>query len=152
MFEYEHTNGCKRPIRFKYFVEDRVQCVKKLDETQFTGAVAGSAKEPYLVTFDLEYPKRSNCDGPFANGHKICKHMVALFFAAFPEEALAYKAAIDAAIQEEAQYREELPDRIERYVNGLTKAELRELILQLIDALPEWEFEQFVRDNTDADD
>lgn len=78
--------------------------------------------------------------------------MVALFFAAFPEEALAYKAAIDAAIQEEAQYREELPDRIERYVNGLTKAELRELILQLIDALPEWEFEQFVRDNTDADD
>lgn len=103
-------------------------------------------------SFDLEHPKRSNCDCPFANGHKICKHMVALFFAALPEEALAYKAAIDAAIQEEAQYREELPDRIERYVNSLAKADLCELTLRLIYELPEWEFEQFVRGNIDFDD
>ena len=32
---------------YEYFIEDKVQFVKKLDDTHFGGAVAGSETEPY---------------------------------------------------------------------------------------------------------
>lgn len=75
--------------------------------------------------------------------------MVAVYFAAFPEEAIKFKAAVDRAIEEEEQYREELPGRIEKYINKLNKAQLRDLALNLIYELPEYEFERFVRDFID---
>ena len=134
---------------YEYFLEDKVKFVKKLDDTHFCGAVAGSETEPYAVTIDIEHPKRSICDCPFANGLKVCKHMVAVYFAAFPEEAIKFKAAIDRAIEEEEQYREELPGKIEKYINKLNKEQLRDLALSLIYELPEYEFERFVRDNID---
>lgn len=134
---------------YEYFMDDKIQFVKKLDDTHFFGAVAGSEAKPYAVTIDIEHPKRSTCDCPFANGLKVCKHMVALYFAAFPEEAIKFKAAIDHALEEEEQYREQLPERIEKYINSLNKTELRDLVLNLIYELPEYEFERFVRDNID---
>lgn len=134
---------------YEYFMEDKVQFVKKLDDTHFVGAVTGSEAEPYSVTIDIEHPKRSTCDCPFANGLKVCKHMVAVYFAAFPEEAIKFKAAIDRALEEEEQYREELPGRIEKYINRLNKTELKDLALNLIYELPEYEFEQFVREFID---
>lgn len=137
---------------YEYYCDGKVRFVTKLDETHYSGAVSGSESEPYNVVIDLEHPKRSTCNCPFANGRKVCKHMVAVFFAAFPEEARRYKAEIDLTIEEEEQYREELPERIERYVNKLTKAELRNIVLELIYELPEYEFERFARDYIDADE
>lgn len=134
---------------YEYFMEDKIQFVEKIDDTHFCGAVAGSKAEPYTVTIDIEHPKRSTCDCPFANGLKVCKHMVAVYFAAFPEEAIKFKAAVDRVIEEEEQYREELPGRIEKYINKLNKAQLRGLALNLIYELPEYEFERFVRDFID---
>ena len=75
--------------------------------------------------------------------------MVAVYFAAFPEEAIKFKNAVDQAIEEEEKYREELPRRIENYVNRRNKAELRDLVLNLIYELPEWEFERFVSEYID---
>ena len=137
---------------YEYYCDGKVRSVTKLDDTHYSGVVTGSSAEPYNVAIDLEYPKRSTCDCPFANGRKVCKHMVAVFFATFPDEAKQYKAEIDFAIEEEGQYREELPKRIERYVNKLTKAELRDLVLTLIYELPEYEFDRFARDYIDADE
>ena len=134
---------------YEYFIEDKVQFVKKLDDIHFVGAVTGSEAEPYAVTIDIAHPKRSTCDCPFANGLKVCKHMVAVYFAAFPEEAIKFKAAIDRALEEEEQYREQLPERIEKYINKLNKAQLKDLALNLIYELPEYEFEQFVREFVD---
>ena len=137
---------------YEYYCDGKVKGVTKLDDTHYSGAVAGSGAEPYSVVIDLDHPKRSTCGCPFANGRKVCKHMVAVFFAAFPEEARQYKAEIDLAIEEEEQYREELPERIEQYVNKLTKSELRDLVLTLIYELPEYEFDRFARDYIDADE
>lgn len=134
---------------YEYFVENKVQLVKKIDCAHICGAVVGSEPDPYIVTLDLEHPKRSNCSCPFANGHKVCKHMVAVYFAAFPEEAMKFKAAIDQEAEKVEKYREELPKRIENYVNQLNRSELRELALRLIYELPEWEFECFVSENID---
>ena len=134
---------------YEYYMEDKVQFVKKLDDTHFGGAVTGSEAEPYAVTIDIAHPKRSTCDCPFANGLKVCKHMVAIYFAASPEEAIKFKSAIDRALEEEEQYREELPGRIEKYINRLNKTQLKDLALNLIYKLPEYEFERFVREFID---
>ena len=138
---------------YEYYCGDKVRSVIKLDDTHYGGAVVGSAAEPYNVVIDLEHTRRSDCDCPFADGRRVCKHMVALFFAAFPEEATQYKAEIDSAADEEERYREELTERIERYLNKLTKAELRELLLSLICELPEYELDRFTDDYyADADE
>ena len=134
---------------YEYFMEDKVQFIKKLDDTHFVGTVTGSEAEPYALTIDIEHPKRSTCDCPFANGLKVCKHMVAIYFAAFPKEAIKFKAAIDRELEEEEQYREELPRKIEKYLNKLNKTQLKDLALNLIYELPEYEFERFVRDYID---
>ena len=75
--------------------------------------------------------------------------MVAIYFAAFPEEAIKFKSAIDRALEEEEQYREELPGRIDKYINKLNKTQLKDLALNLIYKLPEYEFERFVREFID---
>lgn len=72
--------------------------------------------------------------------------MVAIYFAVFPEEAIKFKSAIDRALEEEEQYREELPGRIEKYINRLNKTQLKDLALNLIYELPEYEFERFIRE------
>lgn len=136
---------------YEYYTGGRVCFAAKLDAVHYGGAVSGSEANPYEVVIDLEHPKRSTCSCPFANGRKVCKHMVAVFFAAFPDAAKQYKAEIDQAIKEAERYEEELPERIEQYINKLTKNELCNLALSLIDQLPEYEFDCFVRDYIEAE-
>ena len=111
--------------------------------------VSGSETEPYNVMMDLAHPRHSECNCPFANWHKVCKHMVEVFFAAFPEDTSQYMEEIRHTIREEELYREKLPARIEKYLNNLTKAELKDLALSLIYELMEYEFDCFVRDYID---
>jgi len=129
---------------FEYYQNQKVCYSEKLDESHYGGVVKGSSSNPYKVVIDLEHPKRSTCDCPFANGHKVCKHMVAVFFEAFPEEAYWYKFKTDQENEEAERYWEELPDRIEQCVNRLTVKQLRELVFVLINELPEDEVERFV--------
>lgn len=48
----------------------------------------GSAKDPCHTVIDIEHPKRSHCDCPFAKDRQVIhKHMVALCFTVLPSEA-----------------------------------------------------------------
>ena len=80
---------------YEYYYDDKVKSITKIDDIHYSGEVysgevSGSENTPNSVTIDLEHPKRSKCTCPFANGYKVCKHMVALYFKAFPEEAEDY--------------------------------------------------------------
>lgn len=80
---------------YEYYYDDKVKFITKIDDTHYSGEVysgevSGSENTPNSVTIDLEHPKRSKCTCPFANGYKVCKHMVALYFKAFPEETEDY--------------------------------------------------------------
>lgn len=77
--------------------------------------------------------------------------MVALYFKAFPEEASDYIRKIEEAESEREEFFEELPDRIEAYVRGLSKFELQELALSLIYNLSEYELEEFALYHLDDD-
>lgn len=90
----------------------------------------GSHANSYHVKINIAHIRQSQCDCPHANGKRIiCKHMVALFFTAFPKEAANYKAEVDQYETEEEEriqaYYDELANRIKR----LTKKHLQEELL-----------------------
>ena len=71
--------------------------------------------------------------------------MVALFFAAFPEEAIQYKAEIDACIEQREQYENELEDALIKRIYRMKKSELQDALWQVLLDGPEWQLDSFMR-------
>ena len=131
---------------YEYFVENKVLSCNQIDDFEYEGAVKGTAQNPYSVHLNLKKPKTSTCDCSFANGRKICKHMVAVFFTVFPDEARKYKAELDAYYEEQEEYEEGLDDMLQNYIKKLSKAELQEALLQVLYDGPEWQFDKFINE------
>ena len=72
--------------------------------------------------------------------------MVAVFFAAFPNEALKYKAELDAYYDEEKKREEEISNMLQSYIKSLSKSELQEALLQILYDGPEWQFDRFINE------
>lgn len=132
---------------YEYFTENKVLSCKQIHDFEYEETVEGTAQNPYFVHLNLKKPKTSTCDCPFASGLKICKHMVAVFFTAFPDEARKYKAELDAYYEEEEKRTEELDDMLRNYIKKLSKAELQEVLLQVLYEGPEWQFDRFINEH-----
>ena len=115
---------------YDYYEAGKVLRSSRIDSCHYEGTVAGNEGASYEVTIDLDHPKKSTCNCPHAEGtRRVCKHKVALYFSVFPEEAVqAVKEAEEWEAEEEARLQEEYKE-IEKYVNSLTKQELREQLL-----------------------
>ena len=72
--------------------------------------------------------------------------MVAVFFAAFPNEALKYKAELDAYYDEEKKREEEISNMLQSYIKSLSKSELQEALLQILYDGSEWQFDRFINE------
>ena len=72
--------------------------------------------------------------------------MVALYFAAHPEEAERYYMEVVVPEEEAEALQEELEEKIDKYIYSLKKEELQELVFRLIADMTEWQFDDFVRD------
>lgn len=131
---------------YEYFVENKVLSCNRINNSEYEATVKGTAQEPYKVYINLNKIRSSACDCPFANGRKICKHMVAVFFAAFPDEARKYKAELDAYYEEEEERGAELDDMLQSYIKKLSKSELQEALLQVLYDGPEWQFDKFIQE------
>ena len=132
---------------YEYFKAKKVSCLEKTGDDRYHAFVAGTEKEPYELTIDLKHVRQSSCTCPHAAGRRIiCKHMIAVFFTAFPQEAQAYYENILKAEEEWEEYQEELNDKLDRYVRGLKKQELQYLLLELLYSGPEWQFDCFIQD------
>lgn len=124
-----------------YHHENRIISWKNLDENTYQGKVKGSDDAVYDVTIDLAHPRKSACNCPFAEGRRvICKHMVALNLGIFPEKEQQMLDYIEEQNQMyEQEYEEEMQAReaeIVEYVMRLSKAELRQMLIQrMIDDL-----------------
>lgn len=81
---------------YDYFESDMVLEVEQTDTYEYRGLVKGSRNEPYSVMINTKNHKAAVCDCPYAEGGNICKHMVALYLAAFPEEADQYEYCLDS--------------------------------------------------------
>jgi len=103
----------------------------------YDGIVSGSEGNKYSVHIETNHPRRSTCNCPFAEGRRVvCKHMIALYFTAVPNAADDFLRQVEEWEAEEQEREKQHYEDLRKYVNQLSKAELRE---RLYDALVELE-------------
>lgn len=72
--------------------------------------------------------------------------MVALYFAAFPKEAVrVYNEALEYEKEEEI-YQEQMKNKLVKYIYSMKKDELRETLINILFSGPEWQYDNFIRD------
>lgn len=135
---------------YHYYLNRKVQSVKRISSTQFQGTVSGSDGKTYDVFIDMEHPRKSSCTCPHAAGKRIvCKHQIALFFSAFPLEATKYvKEAVNYEREQERLY-EEQENQVIECVDNMTKDQLQQVLLQILFDGPEWQYDKFIREYVD---
>ncbi|MBM7643333.1 SWIM zinc finger family protein [Streptococcus loxodontisalivarius] len=124
-----------------YYQSKEVLNGEKCGDGIYKGQVSGSQENIYDVTIDINHPRKSSCSCPFSSGRRvICKHMVALYFYHFPQQAEAIFAEWEEEVREkEARYQEweseytiarqqELKE-ITAYVKSLTDEQVREALI-----------------------
>ena len=120
----------------------------QVSDTVLEGVVKGNRQEPYYVRVDLAHPKKSECDCPHAEGtRKVCKHKMAVYFTAFPEEAKRLVQEAEEYEEEQERYYEEMEDALIAYVRKMKKAELQQALLQILFEGSEWQFNRFIEEH-----
>lgn len=140
-----------------YYKYKAVVNSERVAEGVFEGKVRGSNQKYYDVRINIDHPRQSTCTCPFAKGRRvICKHMVALYFTHYPDQAKSIFEAWEAEeLEKERRYqeieaaynqsRQEKFEEVSLYVNNLDEDQLR---AELISAL----MERFDRNYEDEND
>lgn len=130
-----------------YYKESKVINYIKINNNQYEGIINGSNNKKYNVFMDVEHPRKSKCDCPHAKDKRIiCKHIVALYFTVFPEEVDKFLKEVEEAEKEYEEYEKEIEKKLIKYVNSMSKEELRQALLELLYDGPEWMYDRFIRD------
>ena len=120
--------------------------MNKINENEYSSFVKGTNN--YNVHLDIEHPRKSLCDCPLANGKRIiCKHIVATYFTAFPNEAVSFEEEQNRLQEEYEKEQEKEYDKVIKYLNRMSKQELIEELIQVFDYGPEWIYNDFVKRN-----
>lgn len=136
---------------YEYYINKKVLCCQKIEDDKYEGQVTGSDGACYQVKINLVHPRSSQCNCLHAAGRRIvCKHMVALYFHAFPKEAEDYYQKVLEAEEIAEQEQEQLENAVIQYVGKMKKADLQQALLQTLFEGPEWQFERFVREHLRA--
>ena len=115
---------------YEYSQAKKVQRLERVGEGIIRAVVKGNGGSTYDTRIDIAHPRKSQCNCPHAAGKRIvCKHMVAVYFTAFPAEA-----------------KQDMEDRLVRYVGKMKKSELQEALLQLLFDGPEWQYDRFIEE------
>lgn len=131
---------------YEYYKSKKVKSLKQISDYEYKGQVEGS-NNVYNVFLDINHVRKSTCDCPHANGKRIiCKHIVALYFEIFPKEAVNYLKLVEVAEREAEEYEIELERKLHKYINNLSKDELRKALLEVLYDSPEWVYEHFIKD------
>lgn len=130
---------------YEYYEAQAVIRYEKTEDGLLLGKVQGSENRCYDVMVNLSHPRKSSCTCPHAAGRQlVCKHMVAVYFTAFPQEAKQYIEEIEQDWDDE--YEEEYEEQVIHRVQKMKKAELQQALLQVLFDGPDWQYERFIRD------
>lgn len=133
---------------YEYSQSKKVLHMEHCGEGIIQAIVSGSGNCTYDVIVDEAHPRKSQCTCPHATGKRIvCKHMVAVYFAAHPLEAKKYIEDLEAYWEEEEQRQEEQADNLIKYVHSMKKSELQAALLQLLFDGPDWQYDRFIEEN-----
>lgn len=123
---------------YDYYENNNVISWERSSSTTYEGEVLGSEGNRYTVHVDKEHPKRSTCNCPFAQGRRVvCKHMIAVYFTAEPDAAEDFIRQVEEWEEEEELMQVEHEEDLRDYVYSLSKAELRERLLEALLELEE---------------
>ena len=130
-----------------YYQNKKVIDYRKITNYEYIGTVEGTTKKKYNVSINIEHPRKSVCNCPHAKDKRvICKHMVALYFTVFPKEIAAFLKEVEEGEKKYNEYKEETYKKTIEYLNKLTKEELKETIIDLLEISPEWIYEKFIKE------
>lgn len=123
-----------------YYSNKNVLSWENVGIDTYSGVVLGSNDNKYEVYIDINHPRKSKCNCPFADGRRvICKHMIAIYFNAKPEEANKLIKEIEEYEKEQPAYEDEKNKRelerykeLKKYVKSLSKKELQEKLLNML--------------------
>lgn len=73
--------------------------------------------------------------------------MLAVFFTVFPEEAKSYYENVQKAEEDRKNYLQVREDKLIKYVYGLKKQEAQQLLLEVLESGPEWQWDRFIREH-----
>lgn len=133
---------------YEYYENGKVNSCRQTEDGQYEGMVSGSNGMIYQVKINLEHPRSSQCTCPHAAGKRIvCKHMVALYFTAFPDEAETFHREYIEAEEEAEREREKEEHAVVEYVCKMKKEELRQVLLQILFDGPEWQYNHFIEEH-----
>ena len=130
-----------------YYKENKVSEYKEVSQSEYEGIVIGSNNKSYNVFMDIEHPRKSKCNCPQAKDKRIiCKHIVALYFMVFPDEVDKFLKEVEEAEKEYEEYEVKLYNKTIKIINSMSKTELKEALIEILDISPEWVYDRFVRD------
>ena len=149
----ECASGASLWRGYDYFREKKVINLKSMGERIYAATVSGSGAKPYSVELHVDHLRKSKCSCPHANGKQIiCKHLVAVYFTVFPDEAKKFYDETVAYQEEEERKAEELYDKVSQYVMKMKKSEVQQALLEILFDGPEWQFDRFVDEHWLNDD
>jgi len=129
-----------------YYKKNKIINLEKINDYEYTSTAIGTNN--YNVYLDVSHPRRSTCNCPLANGKRIiCKHIVATFFTAFPDEAKNFEEEQERLQEEYEDYQVKLYNKAQSYIKSLTKKELVDELSYILDYAPDWVYNDFVRRN-----
>ena len=132
---------------YEYYKAKKVQRMERVGEGEISASVYGSGGSVYDVQINVDHPRKSQCTCPRAAGKQIvCKHMVAVYFTAFPTEAQKYIRELEEYWEEEERREQETEERLIAYVRKTKKGEAQAALLQLLFDGPEWQYDRFVEE------
>lgn len=131
---------------YEYFRDKKVKGLKQVGNGVYEATVFGT--KDYKVKIDVNHPRSSICDCPDASGkRKVCKHMIATYFAVFPKEAKEYYEQVIKYEEEYEEEQEKLWGKAQDCISKMSKKELQDELYSILCDAPDWLFEKFVREH-----
>ena len=108
---------------YDYYKEKKIKTLEEIGDNIYSATVTGSSNERYSVELHVGHPRKSKCNCPHADGKRvICKHIVAAYFTAFPEEAEKFYTEA-MAYQEEEEKHKKAKEEWNKWWNNLSDDE-----------------------------
>ena len=144
---YQQTGRMVAWRGYKYYKQEKVLSCNSTAPGVYEGDVAGK-DATYHVVVDENSRLGCRCACPYADREgKICKHMIALSFAAEPEDAAAYYEQFALPMLERLRQRELREHAAMEYIAGLDKIETQRLLISmLLDGSP-LELDRFLQEH-----
>lgn len=76
----------------------------------------------------------------------ICEHIVALYFKVFPNEIDKFLKDVEIATKEYEEYENDIYEKTMKYIYKMSKNELQEALIDILEISPDWVYDRFVRD------